>query len=91
MGLDLFTTTFRQFRNCFAALVAHQPARYDGATALVIVDDYPDDWIDHWRRIAAGVCVLPVSGTHYSILHEPAQAAELVAKLRPLFPSGGAP
>ncbi|HZJ65003.1 MAG TPA: amino acid adenylation domain-containing protein [Kofleriaceae bacterium] len=91
MGLDLFTTTFRQFRNCFAALVAHQPARYDGATALVIVDDYPDDWIDHWRRIAAGVCVLPVSGTHYSILHEPAQAAELVAKVRPLFPSGGAP
>ncbi|HEX7842263.1 MAG TPA: non-ribosomal peptide synthetase, partial [Kofleriaceae bacterium] len=90
MVLDLFTTTFRQFRNCFAALVAHEPGRYDGAMALVTVDDYPEDWVDHWRRIAAGLCVLPVRGMHYSILSDQILATELVAKLRPLLPSGGA-
>jgi thioesterase domain-containing protein len=89
MGLDLFTATFRQFRNCFAALVAHHPGRYDGDTVLAVVDDYPEDWIAHWRRIATDLHVLELRGTHYSILSEPELAAELAAKLHPLLPNGG--
>jgi hypothetical protein len=40
---------------------------YDGLMAIVLVDDYPQDWLQLWRAYSTrGLKEISIPGNHYS-------------------------
>jgi amino acid adenylation domain-containing protein len=68
MGFAEFAELFRYFTGNLEALVRHSSSAWDGKAALVLVEDYPSDWLEYWKGLLVGALdVIHLAGNHYSI------------------------
>jgi amino acid adenylation domain-containing protein len=80
-----FRAMLLHFRNNLRSLVEYKAKTYDDAATLFVVEDYPQEWLAYWQRIAPRLNVVELKGTHYSIWVEPTKAQAFYGHLRGLL------
>lgn len=80
-----FRAMLFHFQNNLKSLVEYKAQSYDGSVTLFVVEDYPQEWLAYWRRIAPALRVVELRGTHYSIWVDRLHARAFSDQLRSLM------
>jgi thioesterase domain-containing protein len=82
-----FRAMLLHFRNNLRSLVEYKAKTktYENPATLFVVEDYPQEWLAYWQRIAPRLNVIELKGTHYSIWVDPQKAKEFHGHLSGLL------
>jgi thioesterase domain-containing protein len=84
--LDDFKEMLHVFRMNLTALVRYQPVSTDKKGAIVLVEDYPEDWLGYWKDLLPdGLKTINIPGNHYSFWVDDSQMSVLYGALEQLI------